>query len=181
DVKSYGGRRYSSIIGNKSDNYTGKAVDVMINDSGENDSDLGDDIADLLIKNKDDLDIKYIIWEQKIWTPNRGDWKKMEDRGDETQNHFDHVHVSVNSEDGVWGEEGSKEKTTMTTARWALLASVLIGTLALSGCHGDKKDGEPDDTPSQAQQKPDPNNDPSKSAVPRTDGEYAPGAVEELD
>lgn len=69
----------------------------------------------------------------------------------------------------------------MATTRWALLASVLIGTLALSGCHGDKKDGEPDDTPLQAQQKPDPNNDPSKSAVPRTDGEYVPGAVEELD
>lgn len=97
DVKSYGGRRYSSIIGNKSDHYTGKAVDVMVNDSGKNDSELGTDIAEFVIKNKDDLDIKYVIWEQKIWTPSRGDWKKMGDRGDDTQNHFDHVHVSVNS------------------------------------------------------------------------------------
>lgn len=97
DVKSYGGRRYSSIIGNKSDHYTGKAVDVMINDSGSNDSKLGDEIADFTMKNKDDLDVKYIIWKQRIWTPSRGEWKKMGDRGDETQNHFDHVHISVNS------------------------------------------------------------------------------------
>lgn len=97
DVKSYGGRRYSSIIGNKSDHYTGKAVDVMVNDSGSNDSKLGDDISDFTIKNKDELDVKYIIWKQRIWTPSRGEWKKMGDRGDETQNHFDHVHISVNS------------------------------------------------------------------------------------
>lgn len=97
DVKSYGGRRYSSIIGNKSDHYTGKAVDVMVNDSGSNDSKLGDEIADFTMKNKDDLDVKYIIWKQRIWTPSRGEWKKMGDRGDDTQNHFDHVHISVNS------------------------------------------------------------------------------------
>lgn len=96
DVKSYGGRRYSSIIGNKSDHYTGKAVDAMVNDGGSNDSALGTEISDFLIANAEELDIKYIIWEQAIWYPGR-DWKGMEDRGDDTQNHFDHVHVSVNS------------------------------------------------------------------------------------
>ena len=69
----------------------------MVNDSGSNDSKLGDDISDFTIKNKDELDVKYIIWKQRIWTPSRGEWKKMGDRGDETQNHFDHVHISVNS------------------------------------------------------------------------------------
>lgn len=70
----------------------------------------------------------------------------------------------------------------MTTTRWALLASVLIGTIALSGCHKEQ-DGEPDDAgASQVQQKPDdPSKDPEKTSVPRTDGEYVPGAVEELD
>lgn len=70
----------------------------------------------------------------------------------------------------------------MTTTRWALLASVLIGTLALSGCHSDSEDGEPDNTPaSQSQAAPDPSSDSGKSAVPRTDGEYVPNAVDELD
>lgn len=70
----------------------------------------------------------------------------------------------------------------MTTTRWALLASVLIGTIALSGCHKEQ-DGEPDDaSASQVQQKPDdPSKDPGKTSVPRTDGEYVPGAVKELD
>lgn len=96
-IKSYGGRRYSSIIGNKSDHYTGKAVDVMINDSGKNDAELGDKVSKFLQKNAKALDIKYLIWDQQIWYPSRGDWKNMEDRGSPTQNHKDHVHVSVNS------------------------------------------------------------------------------------
>lgn len=96
-IKSYGGRRYSSIIGNKSDHYTGKAVDVMINDSGKNDAELGGNVAKFLQKNAKTLDIKYLIWDQKIWYPSRGDWRDMADRGSPTQNHKDHVHVSVNS------------------------------------------------------------------------------------
>ena len=95
EVQNWSGRRYSSIIGNKSDHYTGHAVDAMVNHSGSNDSELGDRISEYLIENADSLNIRYIIWEQRIWYPGR-DWKKMGDRGNETQNHMDHVHVSVN-------------------------------------------------------------------------------------
>jgi murein DD-endopeptidase MepM/ murein hydrolase activator NlpD len=95
EVKNWSGLRRSSIIGNKSDHYTGHAVDAMVNHSGSNDSELGGRIADYLIENADALNVRYIIWEQQIWYPGR-DWKKMADRGNETQNHFDHVHVSVN-------------------------------------------------------------------------------------
>lgn len=83
-VKSYGGRRNDP----GSDHHTGNAVDVMITGS------TGDAISNYLIKNSSKLNIKYIIWEQRIWMPGRG-WKQMENRGSATANHFDHVHISV--------------------------------------------------------------------------------------
>ena len=54
----------------------------------------GDQVASWLQANAGQLNIKYIIWKQRIWMPG-GSWKPMEDRGDPTQNHLDHVHVSV--------------------------------------------------------------------------------------
>ena len=85
-VKSYGGRRNDP----GSDHNTGHAVDVMIRGS------VGDDITAFLIKNRAELGITYVIWEQKIYAPYTG-WKgrPMENRGSDTANHFDHVHVSV--------------------------------------------------------------------------------------
>jgi hypothetical protein len=43
------------------------------------------------------LHVMYIIWQQHIWSPSRADegWRLMADRGSPTQNHMDHVHVSV--------------------------------------------------------------------------------------
>ena len=41
--------------------------------------------------------IDHIIFEQKIWTPYRPYWRPMEDRGSITQNHYDHVHISIGS------------------------------------------------------------------------------------
>lgn len=42
------------------------------------------------------LNISYIIYNQEIWNISRADegWRPMEDRGDDTQNHHDHLHVS---------------------------------------------------------------------------------------
>jgi hypothetical protein len=42
------------------------------------------------------LNIKYIIWKQRIWHPGGGGWEPIEDRGSVTANHYDHVHISVN-------------------------------------------------------------------------------------
>ena len=58
---------------------------------------VGDEITAFLIKNRKELNIKYVIWEQKIYAPYTG-WKgrPMENRGGDTANHFDHVHISVN-------------------------------------------------------------------------------------
>ncbi|SDS95506.1 hypothetical protein SAMN04489751_3337 [Brevibacterium sandarakinum] len=86
EVKTYGGRRPGS---GTSDHYTGGAVDIMITGA------TGDRIADYLIKNSGALNVKYVIWEQRIWNPGSG-WSSMEDRGSPTDNHFDHVHVSFN-------------------------------------------------------------------------------------
>lgn len=85
EVKTFGGRR----PGTGSDHNTGEAVDIMITGS------TGDRIADYLIQNQGSLNVKYVIWKQRIWMPGQG-WKGMEDRGDATANHFDHVHASFN-------------------------------------------------------------------------------------
>lgn len=85
EVKTFGGRR----PGTGSDHNTGQAVDIMITGS------TGDRIAEYVVKNQSALNVKYVIWKQRIWMPGQG-WKSMEDRGGATANHFDHVHVSFN-------------------------------------------------------------------------------------
>lgn len=85
EVKTFGGRR----PGTGSDHNTGEAVDIMISGA------TGDRIAEYLIQNQGSLNVKYVIWKQRIWMPGQG-WKGMEDRGDATANHFDHVHASFN-------------------------------------------------------------------------------------
>jgi hypothetical protein len=72
---------------------SGKAIDVMTSDSS-----LGDQIAAFLQSHAAELNLYDVIWQQHIWTPERAGegWRSMSDRGSETANHFDHVHVSVN-------------------------------------------------------------------------------------
>lgn len=75
--------------GDPGDHGSGHAVDIMCS-SGP-----GDAVAAHLQDMAGELGIKYIIWKQRIWYPGGG-WKSMEDRGSVTENHYDHVHVSVN-------------------------------------------------------------------------------------
>ena len=84
DMTNIGGYR----AGDPGDHGSGNAVDIMVTGSR------GDQVASWLQANAGQLNIKYIIWKQRIWMPG-GSWKPMEDRGDPTQNHFDHVHVSL--------------------------------------------------------------------------------------
>ncbi len=76
--------------GDPGDHGTGHAVDVMCGTSD------GDALAAHLQGMADTLNIKYIIWKQRIWYPGGGGWEPMEDRGSATANHYDHVHISVN-------------------------------------------------------------------------------------
>ncbi|KAJ3413933.1 hypothetical protein HDV05_007301 [Chytridiales sp. JEL 0842] len=55
--------------------------------------------AEYVMNNHAALQVKYVIYGQRIWNPSRdavkpwNQWRLMEDRGDDTQNHWDHVHV----------------------------------------------------------------------------------------
>jgi uncharacterized protein YraI len=86
-VSNYGGYR----AGDDGDHGTGRAVDITV--SGEP----GWDIVRYVQAHSRDLGVTYVIYQQQMWFTGDppGRWKKMEDRGDETANHFDHVHVSV--------------------------------------------------------------------------------------
>ncbi|MBT9255072.1 hypothetical protein KMZ32_08215 [Phycicoccus sp. MAQZ13P-2] len=55
----------------------------------------GDAIAAYVQAHVSEFNVKYLIWQQRYWAPGEG-WRLMEDRGSPTQNHFDHVHVTVN-------------------------------------------------------------------------------------
>ncbi|PRX95503.1 pilus assembly protein TadG-related protein [Allonocardiopsis opalescens] len=63
----------------------------------------GDQVALSIMHSAAGLGIKYIIWRQRIWnhenleppTQSVDQWRLMEDRGSVTQNHYDHIHVSV--------------------------------------------------------------------------------------
>ena len=43
------------------------------------------------------LDINYVVWRQQIWNIQRAGegWRFMADRGDDSANHINHVHISV--------------------------------------------------------------------------------------
>jgi hypothetical protein len=76
----------ASRSGSYSDHPSGHAVDFMTR--GER----GDRIAECALANQEELGVEYVIWEQRI---NYGDgWEYMADRGGDTANHYDHVHVS---------------------------------------------------------------------------------------
>ena len=54
----------------------------------------GREIAEWVMKNRSSLNLKYVIWGQKIWHPNVDkekpwtSWRTMEDRNSVTQNHW---------------------------------------------------------------------------------------------
>ena len=78
----------------------GRAVDIMIPDyDSDKGKKLGDEIKDYIFRNKADFNVEYLIWRQQ-YVPAEGEPNQMEDRGDPTQNHFDHVHVTVNEPGG---------------------------------------------------------------------------------
>ncbi|MGL5406734.1 MAG: SH3 domain-containing protein [Propionibacteriaceae bacterium] len=80
------------------DHTDGRAVDFMI-PNYRNNHELGQAVANYLQAHAAEFDIRYLIWEQRIWLadyPQQG-WTWMADRGSDTQNHYDHVHLSVRS------------------------------------------------------------------------------------
>jgi hypothetical protein len=88
EITSILGRGPRQLAG--SDHPKGLAVDFMVGDQSE----LGDEIADCAADHFDDWGLKYIIWEQEIMSESGEEFREMEDRGSDTANHRDHVHLS---------------------------------------------------------------------------------------
>jgi hypothetical protein len=87
----------------RDDHCCGKAIDLMCSDAGGVPTMSGLEIAEWVMKNQKALNLKYVIWGQKIWNPTIDktskswlSWRNMDNRGSVTENHWDHVHVSFN-------------------------------------------------------------------------------------
>ena len=84
--------------GDSGDHGKGLAIDFMVPVS----SALGDRIAEYAVQNMASRGINYIIWKQRFYAPYDSKygpaytWNPMPDRGIVTENHYDHVHVSMN-------------------------------------------------------------------------------------
>lgn len=78
------------------DHPSGKALDIMLPNYRSNKA-MGQAIADWARANAKDLNIEYIIFNQRIWNVKRNSegWRYMASRGGDTANHKDHVHVTV--------------------------------------------------------------------------------------
>ena len=93
-ITNIGGYR----AGDPDDHGKGLAVDVMVPIKSE----LGEQVAQYAIDNMDRAGISYIIWKQQFYMPVNNiygpanTWNQMPDRGDDTANHNDHVHISFN-------------------------------------------------------------------------------------
>ena len=75
---------------------TGMSVDFMVPVGSAQ----GEQLAEYLTKNMNELGVYYIIWKQRFYMPQfnmygpANTWNLMPDRGGVTANHYDHVHVS---------------------------------------------------------------------------------------
>lgn len=96
--------------GVSADHPNGEALDMMVKDwrsaTGKAN---GDAVAWFFQKYYREFGIYYIIWRQRIWNASfekpgshPSTWRMMSDRGNPTDNHMDHVHIST------WGRKNSK-------------------------------------------------------------------------
>ena len=86
-VRTVHGYRPSS----SSDHGSRLAADFMVRRHAK-----GDSIARFSRKHHRQLNVSYVIWDQRIWSVARAreGWRRMADAGSATANHKDHVHVS---------------------------------------------------------------------------------------
>lgn len=92
EIKTIGGFRQDALRWHPS----GLAIDVMIpNHESPEGIALGNQIAGLALANAKRWGIDHVIWRQKIYLgPASGAWTA--DLGNETANHYDHVHIATN-------------------------------------------------------------------------------------
>lgn len=89
-IRKIGGMRADSMPYHPS----GRALDIMIPDSSTPEGkQLGDDIRRHLLENASAYGLEDVIWQQN-WTGANGQSNRMDDRGNPTANHMDHVHAT---------------------------------------------------------------------------------------
>lgn len=78
------------------DHPSGQALDIMMANDGHDPASVRDGnlIAAFLMANASQLGIDYLVWRQNIWHPGQA-WRQMEDRGNWTDNHMNHIHAKV--------------------------------------------------------------------------------------
>lgn len=104
----------NTILGWREDPYpyhpAGKAIDVMIdNYQSPEGKALGDEINQFIWDNRERFNIYDTIWWQDYYSDGIGSEHKMENRGDDNENHMTHIHVTVDWEqrDNASGSESS--------------------------------------------------------------------------
>jgi TP901 family phage tail tape measure protein len=104
-VKDIGG--YRATARDKKGHPAGLALDAMVG----KDRLKGKEIAEWAIANREQLGVSYVIWDQHI---NSGSgWRKMADRGSDTENHKDHPHIQFHPMSGL-GRVGRLGQWTLT-------------------------------------------------------------------
>lgn len=88
-VKNIGGWRASDPF---PDHPSGHALDYMISSNAQ-----GDAIAQDVINNAQFLGVKYLIWNRRTWSPDKG-WQPYTSTSNP---HTDHVHVTYNDSPGT--------------------------------------------------------------------------------
>lgn len=93
-VSTYHGVRADPIP----DHPSGRALDAMIPDySSASGQALGREMAEWIKDNAGELNVEYIIFDQRIWNVRRAGegWRYMADRGSDNANHKNHVHITT--------------------------------------------------------------------------------------
>lgn len=105
------------------DHGKGLAIDVMTSS--------GQAIAEFVQQNAARLGVTYVIWNRAIWDSrnNRG-WEEMEDRGNPTANHMDHVHISFKATGGD-PNAPVQVSTTSNPGCSGILSTLMKGTTSV--------------------------------------------------
>lgn len=99
-IQTVGGYRESAHDPNG--HPSGRAADFMVPLAAAG-KQQGAELAEYARSQAGELGVDYIIWYQRIWSADRAGegWRPMEDRGSDTENHRDHVHINVLPADSV--------------------------------------------------------------------------------
>jgi hypothetical protein len=101
DITNIGGLSTSGHVAG-SDHYTGRGVDLMIDDWHTSaGAQFGDRVAAYYVENADAFGITYLIWRDRIWSTANPTWRSYshpDGRTDPTALHMDHLHISVSGD-----------------------------------------------------------------------------------